>query len=502
MAQSPILNEYQAAALVGLSPTLLVWLTKYAPKQSDDRKLKTESIKDGVRFFETEELVAFNAWLKKPWPKKEGQKRPPIPKGIREEIKIEANAACAICHGHKDSCEAAHIDPVAKSKNNHPENLIWLCSNHHTVFDKGYLGPNKEDAEFVISLKRVLHKYKAMLWGTQAEVSGEIFHVLSLCKALKGNLASASTAEQVGAIEALAMKVVAVVPSLAPVSKADPKFEAFKTIDLTFASVAKKQNVSEFLQKAEEAHDAFVVAMGYVVCPVCKGSGIHNGVDCAACQGDGQIDQKFAADVDPRQYELVKCPVCNGSGRHDGDDCPGCGGEGKLEQRFADLIDMRGYEKVQCRMCQGSGRRRDEPCPACLGEGELEKRFADDPYMAMYEYVDCPICKASGYFDGEVCDACHGDRQMEFRYADQIRVADYSKVRCPICTGSGIRKGDTCHACQGDGDMDRRVAVSIDPRDYEDVDCPKCEGSGYFDGDTCTTCHGDRQFERRYLNNF
>ncbi|MER8792317.1 hypothetical protein NKH71_31545 [Mesorhizobium sp. M0983] len=28
------------------------------------------------------------------------------------------------------------------TKNNHPENLIWLCGKHHTKFDKHSYGPN------------------------------------------------------------------------------------------------------------------------------------------------------------------------------------------------------------------------------------------------------------------------------------------------------------------------------------------------------------------------
>jgi HNH endonuclease len=58
-----------------------------------------------------------------------------------------------MCHKHKDTCEAAHLDPVAKSFNNHPENLLWLCSNQHTAYDKGLYGPRQEDADFVLGFK-------------------------------------------------------------------------------------------------------------------------------------------------------------------------------------------------------------------------------------------------------------------------------------------------------------------------------------------------------------
>jgi len=61
-------NEFQAAAMVGLSPRLLRWLTKYAPKQGDDRKLKAKKEVDGILFFDEEELRSFNEWLRLPWP--------------------------------------------------------------------------------------------------------------------------------------------------------------------------------------------------------------------------------------------------------------------------------------------------------------------------------------------------------------------------------------------------------------------------------------------------
>jgi hypothetical protein len=41
-----LLNEYEAAAKVGMSPTLLRWFTKYAPKSDDSRKLKIAKEKE------------------------------------------------------------------------------------------------------------------------------------------------------------------------------------------------------------------------------------------------------------------------------------------------------------------------------------------------------------------------------------------------------------------------------------------------------------------------
>src|SRR5664280_588256 len=92
-----LINEFQAAAMVGLSPELLRWLTSYAPKQGVDRKLSLAKTVNDIFFFAEAEVRSFNEWLKLPWPHKVG-KRPPIPAGIREEIRTEANGECAICN--------------------------------------------------------------------------------------------------------------------------------------------------------------------------------------------------------------------------------------------------------------------------------------------------------------------------------------------------------------------------------------------------------------------
>jgi len=73
MAQ--LLTEYQAAARVGMSPELLRWLAKYAPKQGDPRKLKIAKEERELVFFDETELEKFNAWLGMPWPHKDGSVR-------------------------------------------------------------------------------------------------------------------------------------------------------------------------------------------------------------------------------------------------------------------------------------------------------------------------------------------------------------------------------------------------------------------------------------------
>src|SRR5688572_24719378 len=91
---SKLLNQYQAAALLCMSPELLRHLTSHRIKWKDKRQLAIAKEVDGMLFFEETELKAYDHWLKAPWPAKD-DKRPSLPEAIREEIRLEANLECA-----------------------------------------------------------------------------------------------------------------------------------------------------------------------------------------------------------------------------------------------------------------------------------------------------------------------------------------------------------------------------------------------------------------------
>ena len=116
-----ILNEFEAAILLRMSPELLRWFTSFAPKYHETRKLKYIENRCGILYFSKEDLLDFNKYLSLPWPSISFDKRPSIPEGIEYEIKSETKFKCAICN--YTFGEIAHIDPVHNSKSNHPHNL-------------------------------------------------------------------------------------------------------------------------------------------------------------------------------------------------------------------------------------------------------------------------------------------------------------------------------------------------------------------------------------------
>jgi phage FluMu protein Com len=465
-----LVNEFQAAAMVGLSPRLLGWLTKHAPKQGVDRKLKVKKQVDGISFFDEEELRSFNEWLRLPWPHKE-KKRPPIPAGIREEIRVEANGECAICNAHGDTCQAAHLDPVAKSKNNHPENLLWLCSNHHIAYDDGLYGPDDENAEFVKSFKIALHRHKTMLWRMQHEVSSKLFLVLTDCDRLATELEGAKTKTQIKAVERLATKTLSTIAGLAPVSYKDASYKAYKAISPDLRSLTasgkSKLAVAEKLHRAQTIHTEYVTALGYVKCPLCKGSGdFHNQV-CPECGGDGEMPRSRAEQVDTSQYKDVKCPLCKGSGNFHNEVCPECGGEREMPRGRAEQVDTSQYKDVKCPLCKGSGNFHNEVCPECGGEGDMPRGRAEQVDTSQYKDVKCPLCKGSGNFHNEVCPECGGEGEMSRGRAEQVDTSQYKDVKCPLCKGSGDFHNEVCPECGGEGDMPRWRAEQVDTDSFE-----------------------------------
>lgn len=64
------------------------------------------------------------------------ENRPAIPADIKREVFMESGHRCAVC-GSESSLELAHIDSWNKVKEHKAENIICVCANCHTRFDKG-----------------------------------------------------------------------------------------------------------------------------------------------------------------------------------------------------------------------------------------------------------------------------------------------------------------------------------------------------------------------------
>jgi hypothetical protein len=63
--------------------------------------------------------------------------RPAIPAELQRKVLVEAGHRCAILRCRHETTEIAHIVPWSKVKKHTFDNLIALCPNCHTRYDKG-----------------------------------------------------------------------------------------------------------------------------------------------------------------------------------------------------------------------------------------------------------------------------------------------------------------------------------------------------------------------------
>jgi hypothetical protein len=475
MAQ--LIDQYQAALMLGISPELLEYFSTRTVKKGDPRKLKVHSRQGLIAWFEEAELKSYDAWLRGPWPAAP-KKRPHLPDAIKNEIRSEAAGECALCLKNGNSCEAAHIEPVAQSRCNHPHNLLWLCANHHTKFDNGSIGPKGETNEVIRAAKLLLQTARKHVWQRTVDVSSTVAALLKLAKDVHGQLeaksASAATAEGIG------KKVLELLPQLASKNQdkdLEPVLEKIAAIASPPVGTSSF-TTTESLAAVASLEDEFLNDAGLKTCPLCEGSRWHNDQECPVCQGDGAISKD--KDPDLSAFDLVGCRLCEGQGSLDGELCPACSGEGRIEAGIEAQIDWDGFAKVECQLCGASGRHGSagNECPVCAGERLVLRRDMERVDLREYQEVDCPLCEGSGSFDGDTCPECHGDRQMERRFADQVDVSAHEHEDCKACKGAGEFFDVTCPFCGGDRQLTRKQNDSIDPWELKLVTCPRCKGNG------------------------
>ncbi len=133
-----LLSDTEAAIYLGITKELLFSYVRNAPKgcKGDTRKLSSIII-DGQNYFEKNELIDFDSYLKEPWSKSAAQ-RPPIPSYIKEYLKVEIQGKCPIT-GSGYPLEDAHIIPYSESLNHHHHNIIRISGDLHTKIDNGLI---------------------------------------------------------------------------------------------------------------------------------------------------------------------------------------------------------------------------------------------------------------------------------------------------------------------------------------------------------------------------
>jgi len=467
------LNEYEAALVFDMSPTLLRWMTVNGVV--DKTKLSFEE-RNEIYYYDKEELHRLNLKMAGKWPKNSKGKRPNIPEGIKREIKHEARNACPACN--KSYGEIAHIDSVAATHCNHPKNLIFLCPDHHTEYDNARI-PKSIDRDEVITLKNSLKIFQRQLWKIQGNTINTYLSGLNSAKSL--------------------LAVHNVIKLVVPESEYRDTLEKIaKSTEKASGKVINRSNFgsASFLDREVTK---YIDQNKENLCPLCHGLGSTNFYDpCPVCLGDGEVKPGTRNQIDLSPFELVECRLCDGVGVYENMDCPACNSEGKVSQFFDDYHDWSMHDLVDCKLCNGLGVHESDDCPACHGEGEVTKHFADNHDWSMHDLVDCKLCNGDGLHDSDDCPACHGEGEVTKHFADNHDWSMHDLVDCKLCNGDGLHESDDCPACHGEGKLIKHVADNHDWSAYEHVTCQLCKGEGRYHAEKCEPCHGEGRVTREF----
>lgn len=364
-----LLTISEAARHSGFSVELLEALMARCPKSGQTRVLAATVIDDTVHI-DDRELQAHIDYLREPWPLPASGNRPRVPEAIARDVREECHHCCAIC-GDMNHPELAHIDPVARTLNNSPDNLILLCPNHHTAYDYGYRPSSDLAREGILAAKRVKRESRRRMLRYEANVAGALRTLLGLVRKLEAAL-NADVDKDVRQaydteLQALIDKVPELSRSAQDAATRDAGFalEEAALVELAPTLIAATQGTARTPREARTAASLVVEAsravihLDEVTCPHCNGHGTTGlmGQLCAYCGGDQVVSEAQADEYDPDAIDEVICPHCNGNGTTGlmGKICVYCNGDRVVSSATADEYDPDTIDEVTCPRCTGNG---------------------------------------------------------------------------------------------------------------------------------------------------
>ncbi len=527
----PLLSLIESARKVGWSVELLNYLMKKCPKHGEARKLPFKKMGDDV-FIEEGELLAYQRYLNEAWPIPEGQTRPPMRDPIAEDIKAESHYECAIC-GRGDHNEIAHINAVADCASNSPDNLIFLCPNHHTAYDLGFKRGGNVSAEAIDAAKLVKRESRRRALRYEANAAKAMLNLVQQVKKLEEKLKTVED-DQIRQVNMTEMKSLL---SLIPKTSKDASEQAKRDQDYTASEVAigklapslavmasppsKGDNDHKIRRRAVEIIEAsskVLFELNEVDCPRCGGRGQVGltGSFCGYCGGSCFVTKEAAEEFNPEDLDEVDCPHCGGRGQTGwvGDICVYCKGDGFVTQEAAEDYNPEEIDEVECPRCSGRGQIgwNNEPCSYCGGSCFVSHEEAEAFDPDKLDEAECPRCNGSGQtgWVGDQCIYCHGNTFVTRQEQHEYNPDKLSEVDCPHCNGAGKIgwNNEPCSYCKGSCFVSREVRKNYDPNDIDEEECPRCGGSGQTGlvGDSCGLCTGNcfvsRAIAEEYRNRY
>lgn len=511
------LNKIEAAIALGISVELLEWFVKKCPKPGESRKLASVKV-GGDALFDEGELESFRAYLRAPWPLPKKGSRPTVPEKIKSDVKQEAHLACAIC-GHMDNGEVAHIDAVSHTLNNSPENLIFLCPNHHTKFDLGFKPASNVSLEEIKAAKTVKRSSRVRIMRVEADAVKGLAGLLDLIRTLSEKMTNTEGTPVAKVYEAEVQKLLKHSSSLTAIVSQAPKGGGIKSelqsqmqkhapllgkLLAQGATANSTQEMQEAIEHVVEESADVLAALDDVECPHCGGRGTTGlvGDFCKFCRGSQLVSSAKAAAYEPRDLDEVPCPRCHGRGTTGlvGNYCAFCKGAQFVSEEKAGSYDERDLGEKPCPRCNGRGTTGlvGDYCAYCGGSMVVsDDKFAEyDPDDI--DEVECPHCVGRGTvgLSGDECPFCRGSQLVSTVKAQTYDPRKIDAVKCPRCDGQGTTglNGTFCTFCHGSQRLSKRRAQAYDPATIDETECPHCHGAGTTgrNGDFCKLCKGEQ----------
>jgi hypothetical protein len=510
-----LIVEIEAAMQMGISVKLLTYFTKKCPKYGQTKLLPVKHM-EGVRYFDTADLLSYRKYLAEPWPKSQGSPRPGIPDAIKDDVRAECHLACAIC-GDLNKGEIAHIKAVATTANNSPDNLVLLCPNHHTEYDLGYKPRSNVSLEALRAAKLLKREARVRTQLYEANAYKAVASVVSRVRMLDSKLSSLSSEPLIEVYETELSALMRALPEVIQLSEDAAKRDTSSsdvnslisksapTISRLTSGLSSKTNSTGIRSAAKSviaAVDDLLIELDEVDCPHCGGAGTTGlvGDYCAYCEGDMVVSEERAEDYRAEEIDEVDCPHCHGRGMTGliGDICNYCGGSCQVSRMKAAVYDVEQIDEVGCPHCHGRGMTglSGDVCNYCGGSQTVSNAEAEEYDRDDMDEVDCPHCHGRGMtgLSGDICNYCRGSQTVSSAEAEEYDHDDMDEVDCPHCNGAGIRGliSEICSYCRGSQTVSAEQAREYVPDDIDEVDCPRCGGGGTtgLAGSVCALCNG------------
>ena len=510
-----LISKIEAAIKLGIGMELLEHCCHKCPKPRGNRVLAVVRTEQGDMIDE-KELEDFHSYLHSPWPLPSKGKRPFLPEVIKDDIRRECHQSCAIC-GHMDSGEVAHITPVAETLNNGPDNLVYLCPNHHTKYDLGFKPAANITKNEIDAAKLMKRRSRQRMMKAEGNVDKAIRSLLNVIAKIRMEIESLPSKTMVDIYETEAKSLMVLLPELTQQARA----QAAKDVDVNVSgklllekapAIAKAalgaqadktgRDIRTRMAQVADLADELLIDLDEVECPHCTGRGMTGlvGDYCAFCDGACYVTKQEAEDYDAEDIDEAECPHCHGRGTigHDQHWCPVCRGSCVVTRDEAEEYDEDAVDDVECPYCQGSGVLGHDQhfCPFCGGACRMTRGEAAEYDESQIDEVECPHCNGGGLlgFDQHYCPYCKGACRITQEMADAYDEEKIDEVECPHCSGNGRLGLDQhcCAYCDGACRITQAQAEAYDKETIDEVDCPHCNGQGTrgLRGDFCQLCGG------------